>query len=87
MILTEHEQLIIRNRSLPSIRMGTVGESYENLSDDELISLIDKMDDYMNEIGETKREFGDYDEFYKIELKHIKSRLVEKFQKRKIKKE
>lgn len=87
MILTEHEQLIIRNMSLPSIRMGTVGESYENLSNDELISLIDKMDDYMNEIGETKREFGDYDEFYKIELKHIKSRLVEEFQKRKIKKE
>ena len=87
MILKYIDLLIIRNMSLPSILMGTVGESYENLSDDELISLIDKMDDYMNEIGETKREFGDYDEFYKIELKHIKSRLVEEFQKRKIKKE
>ena len=41
MILTEHEQLIIRNMSIPSIRMGTVGESYKNLSDGELISLID----------------------------------------------
>lgn len=62
MILTEHEQLIIRNMSIPSIRMGTVGESYKNLSDGELISLI-----------------------YKIELTHTKSRLVEEFQKRKIK--
>lgn len=42
MILTEHEQLIIRNMSIPSIRMGTVGESYKNLSDGELISLIIK---------------------------------------------
>jgi hypothetical protein len=85
MILTEYEQLIIRNMSIPSIRMGIVGESYKNLSDGELISLIDKMDDHINEIGETKRAFGDYDEFYKIELTHTKSRLVEEFQKRKIK--
>ena len=43
------------------------------------------MDDHINEKKKKKRAFGDYDEFYKIELTHTKSRLVEEFQKRKIK--
>ena len=48
MILTEHEQTIINNMRCPTIRMATAGKSYKDLSDEELTSLIGKMDDYMN---------------------------------------
>lgn len=64
MILTEHEQVIINNMRHPSIRTLTASKSYKDLSDEELTSLIGKIDDYVNEIGETQRAFGNYDEFY-----------------------
>lgn len=46
MILTGHEQAIINNMRYSSIRTVTASESYKDLSDEELISLIDKIDDY-----------------------------------------
>ena len=52
MILTEHEQVIINNMRHPSIRTLTASKSYKDLSDEELTSLIGKIDDYVNEIGE-----------------------------------
>lgn len=82
MILTEREQAIIENMKLPLVRAKTAGESYKDLSDDELISLIGKMDDYIHEIGEMQRIFGNYDEFYILELTSIKSRLTEEYQTR-----
>ena len=84
MILTEHEQEIINNMRHPSIRMATAGKSYKDLSDEELTSLIGKMDDYMNEIGEIQRTFGNYDEFYILEFNSIKAHLVDECQRRKI---
>lgn len=65
-ILTEHEQVIINNMRYPSIRTVTTSELCKDLSDEELISLIDKIDDYVNEIGETQRALGNYDEFYEF---------------------
>lgn len=84
MILTEHEQIIINNMMYPSIRTVTAGKSYKDLSDEELSSLIDKIDDYMNEIGKIQRTFGNYDEFYILEFNSIKARLVDECQRRKI---
>lgn len=84
MILTEHEQAIINNMRHPTIRMATAGKSYKDLSDEELTSLIGKMDDYMNEIGEIQRTFGNYDEFYILEFNSIKDLLVDECQRRKI---
>lgn len=68
MILTEHEQLIIRNMSIPSIRMGTVGESYKNLSDGELISLIDKVGEFIILATDKSSEIDFNKEEY---LKHL----------------
>lgn len=68
----------------PSIRTVTAGKSYKDLSDEELTSLIGKIDDYMNEIGEIQRTFGNYDEFYILEFNSIKARLVDEYQRRKI---
>ena len=84
MILTEHEQAIINNMRHPSIHIGMEYKSYKDLSDEELTSLIEKMDDYINEIGEMQRAFGNYDEFYILEFNSIKTRLVDECQHRKI---
>ena len=84
MILTEHEQAIINNMRYSSIRTVTTSESYKDLSDEELISLIGKIDDYVNEIGETQRALGNYDEFYVLEFDLIKTRLTDECQHRKI---
>lgn len=84
MILTEHEQVIINNMRYSSIRTVTTSELCKDLSDEELISLIDKIDDYVNEIGETQRALGNYDEFYLLEFDSIKARLVDECQHRKI---
>lgn len=84
MILTGYEQAIINNMRYSSIRTVTASESYKDLSDEELISLIDKIDDYVNEIGETQRALGNYDEFYVLEFDSIKARLVDECQHRKI---
>ncbi|WP_270368221.1 hypothetical protein [Eubacterium ramulus] len=82
MILTQHEQVIINNMKHPST--VTASKSYKDLSDEELTSLIGKIDDYVNEIGETQRAFGNYDEFYVLEFDSIKARLVDECQRRKI---
>ena len=84
MILTEYEQAIINNMRYSSIRTVTASELCKDLSDEELISLIDKIDDYVNEIGETQRALGNYDEFYVFEFDSIKTRLVDECQHRKI---
>lgn len=84
MILTEHEQVIINNMRHPSIRTVTASKSYKDLSDEELTSLIGKIDDYVNEIGETQRAFSNYDEFYVLEFDSIKARLVDECKRRKI---
>ena len=83
MILTENEQAIINNMRYPTICMATTGKSYKDLSDEELTSLISKMDDYMNEIGEIQRTFDNYDEFYTLEFNSIKDLLVDEYQRRK----
>lgn len=84
MILTEHEQVIINNMRHPSIRTVTASKSYKDLSDEELTSLIGKIDDYVNEIGETQRAFSNYDEFYVLEFDSIKARLADECKRRKI---
>ena len=84
MILTGHEQAIINNMRYSSICTVTTSELCKDLSDEELISLIDKIDDYVNEIGETQRALGNYDEFYVLEFDSIKTCLVDECQHRKI---
>lgn len=80
MILTELEQEIINNMRHPSISTATAGKSYKDLSAEELASLIDKMDAYMDETGEMQRAFGNYDEFYVLEFNSIKTRLMDEYQ-------
>ena len=82
MILTELEQEIINNMRHPSIRTATAGKSYKDLSAEELASLVDKMDAYMDEIGEMQRAFGNYDEFYVLEFNSIKTLLMDEYQRK-----
>lgn len=87
MVLTEREELIISYMIVPSNRIKDVFTTYKSLSNEELKNIIDKMNDYMNEVGETYRSFGIYDEVYRLELTHVKELLLEEYQSRKIIKE
>lgn len=59
--------------------MPTGWETYKDLSDEELDTLIGKMDDFLKEYGEMMEKLGklgEYDEFYVIEFSAIKIRLI-----------
>lgn len=87
MVLSKKEEKIINNmRSLLYCYIHCKGEdieSYETLSDEELDSLIGKLDDYKREVREEQRAFGNYDEFYILEFLSIKSTLEKEREKRK----
>ena len=83
MDLTEREAEIVKNMRYPSVQIKTRGQSYKDLSNDELDALINKIDDYAKEYGEMQRSFGNYDEFYKLEFNSIKLRLESERQCRK----
>lgn len=86
MVLSEKEEKIVNNMRSPYYYIHCKEEdveSYENLSDEELDSLIGKLDDYKREVGEEQRAFGNYDEFYILEFQSIKSTLEKERKKRK----
>ena len=85
MILTEKEQVIVNNMIHTPIRNITTNESCETLSDDELIVLINKIDQYRDEVGKIQKAFANYDEFYVLELISVKSRLIKAYRSRHIK--
>lgn len=85
MILSEKEEKIVNNMRSLYYYIHCKGEdieSYENLSDEELDSLIGKLDDYKREVREEQRAFGIYDEFYILEFQSIKSTLEKEREKR-----
>ncbi|WP_270368546.1 hypothetical protein [Eubacterium ramulus] len=82
MILTDREKIIIMNmRSLRGCMAGW--ETYKDLSDEELDTLIGKMDDFIKEYGEMMEKFGEHDEFYVFEFSDIKNRLINEAKNRK----
>lgn len=86
MVLSEKEEKIVNNMKSSYCYIHCKGddiESYENLSDEELDSLIGKLDDYKREVREEQRAFGNYDEFYILEFQSIKSTLEKEREKRK----
>lgn len=86
MVLSEKEEKIVNNMKSSYYYIHCKGEdieSYENLSDEELDSLIGKLDDYKREVREEQRAFGNYDEFYILEFQSIKSTLEKEREKRK----
>lgn len=83
MVLTKKEEEIVIKMINPCCWAGKEGESYESLSDDELDSLIERLDDYVKEIGEERRAFGIYDEFYIVQFLSVRSMLENEREKRK----
>lgn len=83
MILTDKEKIIVENMRPLRGCMPAGWETYKDLSDEELDTLIGKMDDFIKEYGETMEKFGVHDEFYVFEFSDIKNRLINEVKNRK----
>lgn len=84
MILTKKEKNIIKNLRHPIVgtEIKTRSETISELENEELLSLFNKMDSYIEEEGEVRRSLGLYDEMYIIELLAIKDTLNSEYEKR-----
>lgn len=88
MILTEKETEVLvylRNFSyrVHQIMQGA-NSPVADLSNEELLSLYNKMDDVIKEEGETRRGLGCFDEMYIVELAGVKEALLKEIKKRRI---
>lgn len=54
----------------------------EDLSNDEILTMYGKIDDYIEHEGKERRAFGSYDEMYVLELLNVKDRLKKEIDKR-----
>lgn len=91
-VLSEREDLIIRNMLISSIGLiATYGgykklETHKDLSKEELKTLIDKMDDYTDECISEQIKNGSCDEAYLLILDGIKNTLITEYKNRKLEK-
>lgn len=76
MVLTETESKVLHYLRYPIVRMREKHSPVEDLSDEEVASLYNKMDDIIKDEGDTRRSFGDFDEMYVIELSCVKDSLL-----------
>lgn len=83
MVLTDREKIIVENMRPLRGCMPAGWETYKALSDEELDTLIGKMDDFIKEYGEMVEKFGEHDKYYVFEFKDIKNRLINEAKNRK----
>lgn len=79
-MLSENEKTIVnylRNPLFYVLRKDVKKPNLDELSNDELHALYDKMDKYIDEEGQKRRALGFYDEMYILELLSVKDRLLE----------
>lgn len=86
MLLNEKEEDVISCLRNLVVRFNsstkTVTELLSELTNEELLSLYNKMDNYIIEEGEFRTSIGSYDEFYVLELTSVKERLNKEYIKR-----
>ncbi len=83
MILTETESKVLRYLRCPSERIQEKRSLLDDVSDEELVSLYNKMDAIIEEEGYTRRSLGSFDEMYVLELSHVKTSLLKEVNNRK----
>ena len=80
MVLTKNESEALRYLRNPAYSstgiMRTVHSPVEELTDEELVSLYNKMDDVIKDEGNTRRKLGCFDEMYVLELSGVKDILL-----------
>lgn len=85
-VLTEKEENVVKCLRSPIVRLDksikTRSEQLAELSNEELLSLYNKMDSYIVEEGEFRTSLGSYDEFYVLELSSVKEQLNKEYTKR-----
>ena len=88
-MLNEKEKFIVSYLRNPLIYVNRkdiemVVHLIDELSNDEIIALYEKMDKYIEEEGHQRKELGSYDEMYVLELLTVKDRLQKEIEKRNI---
>lgn len=84
MILTEKEKKVLNWLSNPLYRMQCDDVSIDDLSDEEIISLYNKVDAVIEYEGNIRRSLGNYDEMYVVILLGVKESLQKECNKRHI---
>lgn len=81
-MLNDKEKFIVdylRNPLAFVARKDVKTPAINELSNDELLELINKMDEYIEEEGQQKRVLGLYDEMYVLELISVKNSLKSEY--------
>lgn len=82
MVLTEKENKILGHLRSLSERSQVNYSSTDDLSDEEIVSIYEKMDAVIEEERTVRRSLGFFDEVYVSELAHVKRVLSEEIIKR-----
>lgn len=82
MILTEKENEVLMYLRNPLYRDNKImqcnNSPVDELSDEEIIALYNKMDTIIEDDGNTRRSLGNFDEMYVLELLGVKDALLKK---------
>ena len=83
MLLTETESKVLRYLRNPFEMFREKQHSPINdLSNENIVSLYNKMDAVIEDEGKTRRSLGNYDEMYVLELSGVKNFLLQEINKR-----
>lgn len=82
MVLTEKEVKVIGYLRNPYGVARTLTSPLNSLTNKEVVSLYDKMDEIIEEEGNFRRSSGSFDEMYIVELSSVKNLLSEEISKR-----
>ena len=82
MVLTETEIKVLRYLRNPFEMFREKQSLVKNLSDEEIVSLYNKMDAIIEDEGNTRRSLGNFDEMYVLELSCAKDVLLNDIKKR-----
>ena len=82
MVLTEKENKVLKHLRNLSERIQVNYSPTADLSDEEIVSLYNKMDAIIEEEGKLRRGLGSFDEMYILELSAVKNILLEELDKR-----
>ena len=81
MILTETESKVLRYIRNSLERMRVKHSPVDDLPDEEIVSLYNKMDAIIEDERITRRSFGNFDEMYVLELLRVKNSLLKEIKK------
>lgn len=82
MLLTETESKVLKYLRNPFEMFREKYSPINDLSNEDIVSLYNKMDAVIEDEGNTRRSLGNFDEMYVLELSSVKNFLLKEINKR-----